>query len=150
MTRAGREPAEDVKRRLVAACQEVGLQVMSATMHLSKEYGVRLIHVDASLPEWAHETGMLSVMAKVGVTGEWPANVDIRCIASRENPTSVTGPWMQGRNEVPFESLIEQLQATLSERAQVIEMADSGTAGPYVFQESVWKDVDLLEGFDPF
>ncbi len=31
MTRAGREPAEDVKRRLVAACQEVGLQVKSAT-----------------------------------------------------------------------------------------------------------------------
>jgi hypothetical protein len=39
MTRAGREPVEDVKRRLVAACQEVGLVVKTATMHLSKEFG---------------------------------------------------------------------------------------------------------------
>ena len=150
MTRAGREPAEDVKRRLLAACQEVGLQVKSATMHLSKEYSVRLIHVDTSVPDWPHETGMLSVMAKVGVAGEWPTSVDIRCIASRENPTSVMGPWMKGRHKVPFDNLIEQLQATLSEREQVIEMADSGISGPYVFEGSVWKDVDLVEGFDPF
>ncbi len=34
MTRAGREPAEDVKRRLEAACEEVGLAVAYATMHL--------------------------------------------------------------------------------------------------------------------
>lgn len=150
MTRAGREPAEDVKRRLVAACQEVGLEVKSATMHLSKEYAVRLVHVDASAADWPHEPGMLSVMAKVGVAGEWPPSVDIRCIGSSENPTSVIGPWMKGRHKVPFENLIEQLQTTLSERAQVIEMADSGISGPYVFEESVWKDVDLVEGFDPF
>jgi hypothetical protein len=150
MTRAGREPAEDVKRRLVAACQEVGLLVKTATMHLSKEFGTRLIHVDASLPDWPHETGMLSVMAKVGVAGEWPKSVDIRCLASRENPTSVTGPWMKGRDEVPFQNLIEELQATLSEREQVIATAESGVAGPYVFEKSLWKNVDLLEGFDPF
>lgn len=148
MTRAGREPAEDVKRRLVAACQEVGLLVKSATMHLSKEFGTRLIHVDASLPDWPHETGMLSVMAKVGVAGEWPKSVDIRCIASNENPTSVTGPWMKGRGEVPFQSLIEELLATLSEREQVLEMAGAGVAGPYAFEKSIWKNVDLLEGFD--
>jgi len=150
MTRAGREPAEDVKRRLVAACQEVGLVVKAATMHLSKEFGVRLVHVDASLPEWPHETGMLSVMAMVGVAGEWPKTVDMRCIASRENPITVTGPWMKGRAAVPFESLIEELQATLSEREQVIGMADLGTAGPYAFEKSVWKNVDLLEGLDLF
>ncbi len=72
MTRAGREPAEDVKRRLVAACQEVGLVVKSATMHLSKTAAARLIHVDASLPEWPHEVGMLSVMASVSIGGRWP------------------------------------------------------------------------------
>jgi hypothetical protein len=150
MTRAGREPAEDVKRRLVATCQEVGLLVKTATMNLSKEFGVRLVHVDASLPDWPHEIGMLSVTAKVGVAGEWPKSVDIRCIASRENPTSVTGPWMKGRDEVPFQNLIEQLQATLSEREQVIAITESGIAGPYVFERSVWKTVDLLDGFDPF
>ena len=69
MSRAGREPAEDVKRRLVAACQEVGLVVNTATMHLSKEHGVRLVHVEASVPDWPHDTGMLTVMAQVSVAG---------------------------------------------------------------------------------
>ena len=126
MTRAGREPAEDVKRRLVAACQEVGLVVKSATMHLHKDLGSRLVHADASLPEWPHEIGMLSVMAVVGVDGSWPETVDIRCIASRENPTTVFGPWMQGRGRVPFGDLIKELQATLAERKQVMAMAACG------------------------
>jgi hypothetical protein len=150
MTRAGREPAEDVKRRLVAACQEVGLLVTSATMHLMKEYDVRLIHVAASTPDWPHELAMLSVMANVGVAGEWPRTVDIRCIASRNNPISAAGPWMRGRHDVPFEDLITQLQATLFEREQVLKMVDSGISGPYVFEESVWMGIDLVEGLDPF
>ena len=52
MTRAGREPAEDVKRRLVAACQEVGLTKTKASMHLFAEAGTRIIHVAASFPDW--------------------------------------------------------------------------------------------------
>ena len=57
---------------------------------------------------------------------------------------------MKGRDEVPFQSLIEELQTTLSEREQVIAMADSCVGGPYLFEKSVWKNVDLLEGFDVF
>ena len=48
MTRAGREPAEDLKRRLVAACQEVGLGVTSANMHLLREAATRIVHVGAA------------------------------------------------------------------------------------------------------
>ena len=150
MTRAGREPAEDVKRRLVAACQEEGWVVKTATMHLAKEFGKRLVHLDAAPPDWPYDTGMLSVMTRIGVAGEWPATIDIRCIASRENPASVLGPWMKGRDKVPFQRLAEELQATLSEREQVMAMAESDDVGPYVFEKSVWKNVDLLEGFDPF
>jgi hypothetical protein len=32
MTRAGKEPAEDLKRRLVTACQEIGLSVTRGRM----------------------------------------------------------------------------------------------------------------------
>ena len=45
--RAGREPAEDVKKRMVTACKEAGLTVQSAWMRLQKEYGYRLIRADA-------------------------------------------------------------------------------------------------------
>ena len=83
-------------------------------------------------------------MTFVRIDGGWPETVDIRCIGSRENPTMVFGPWMQGRGQVPFGNLIQELQATLDEREQVIAMAESGVAGPYGFENSVWK---TFEGF---
>ena len=50
MSRAGREPTEDVKRHLVAACKEVGLAVSSARMHLIKDAGIRMVYVETSPP----------------------------------------------------------------------------------------------------
>lgn len=76
MSRAGREPAEDVKRRLVSACQEVGLVISSAHMHLMREHALRLIYVGASIPNWPQETPMLTVMARVDISGQWPETVD--------------------------------------------------------------------------
>jgi len=49
MSRAGREPAEDIKRRIVAACQEVGLAIRSARMYLCDD-DTRIIYVYASPP----------------------------------------------------------------------------------------------------
>ncbi|NLX96019.1 MAG: hypothetical protein GXY83_07575 [Rhodopirellula sp.] len=144
MTRAGREPAEDVKRRLVAACQEVGLTVASARMHLIKSAKARLVHVEANVTGWSHDIPTLSILAMVKQTGDWPESVDIRCIGSNENPTTLTGPWMKGRSAVPFGELIEQLQETLKERDVVIAATESGVAGPYRFERSVWEHVDLL------
>ena len=150
MSRAGREPAEDVKRRLVAACQEVGLVVNNANMHLMKDHGVRLIHVGASVPDWPGETPMLSVMASVGINGQWPETVDIRCTASIEPADDLRGPWMKGRSEVPFQDLIEPLRETLKERQQVIALVQQGASGPYVFAQSVWDTVDPLRDLDLF
>ena len=144
LTRAGREPAEDVKRRLVAACQEVGLTVSSARMHLSKEAGARVVHVEGKVAGWSHEVPTLSLMAIVKQTGDWPESVDIRCIGSDEDSTTVTGPWMKGRDDVAFGELIEQLQETLKEREMVIAAVKSGVTGPYKFGRSVWAQIDLL------
>ena len=143
MTRAGREPAEDVKRRLVAACQEVGLTVTSARMHLSKEAGARVVHVEGNVVGWSHKVPTLSIMTIIKETGDWPEFVDIRCIGSDEDPATMSGPWMKGRNEVAFGELIEQLQETLKEREMVIAAAKSGVTGPYRFERSVWEQVDL-------
>jgi hypothetical protein len=57
---------------------------------------------------------------------------------------------MKGRQEVPFQELIEQLRETLKEREQVVDMVRAGIAGPYVFKQTVWDTIDLLEGMDPF
>lgn len=146
MTRAGREPAEDVKRRLVAACQEVGLTVASARMHLVKEAGARVVHVEGKVSGWSHELPTLSLLAVVKQTGDWPESVDIRCIGSNEDSITLSGPWMKGRSEVPFGELIEQLQETLRERDIVIAAVEAGIAGPYRFERSIWEHVNLLPG----
>jgi hypothetical protein len=139
-----------VKRRLVAVCQEVGLVIDNANMHLMKDQGVRLIHVGASLPHWTGETPMLSLMADVGINGQWPKTVDIRCTASTKPGDELRGPWMKGRGAVPFQDLIEPLRETLKEREQVIALVAAGEAGPYVFQQSVWDSVDPLKDLDLF
>ena len=144
MTRAGREPAEDVKRRLVAACQEVGLTVAGARMHLIKAAGARVVRVEGKVAGWSHEVPTLSISATVKEIGDWPESVDIRCIGSDEDPAMLGGPWMKGRSEVAFGELIEQLRETLKERETVIAAAKSGIAGPYRFDRSVWEQVDLL------
>lgn len=148
MTRAGREPAEDVKRRIVTACKEVGLVVNKASMNLLKDHGVRVINVDASSSEWPHELPMLAVMAIVKTCGTWPQTVDIRCTATNENPLSLNGPWMKGRDKVPFCQLVDQLVETLAERDQVAALIQSGTPGPYVFPRAVWDRVDPLSGME--
>ena len=146
MSRAGREPAEDVKHRLASACEEVGLTVANASMHLNPETSARLIHVGASFPGWPHERPTIALMARIPVTGQWPDFVDVRCCATDGDPLLMNAPWMKSRDMVPFADLIEELQATLIERAQVIAAVEKGMPGPYKFERSVWERVDPLQG----
>ena len=145
MTRAGREPAEDVRRRLVSACQEVGLTATDATMRSLPSGGARLIYVGASFPDWPYKAATVSLMASVPVNGMWPETIDIRCCATEGDPALIFGPWLRSRMNAPFAELVEQLQATLEERAQVIVAAKAGIAGPYRFENSVWDVVDLMK-----
>ena len=146
MTRAGRQPTEDVKRRIVAACQEIGLNIDTARMHLIKERGYRFVHVGASPKGWPHDTSMVSVSTNVAVSGAWPETVDIRCNGANNN--TLSGPWMKGRGSVAFGELIAELRETLKEREQVVALAHAGTPGPYVFERSVWDRFDPLDGID--
>ena len=85
----------------------------------------------------------------VGINGQWPETVDGRCTATN-GETPGFGPWMKGRHQVPFQELIEQLRETLEEREQVMAMVQEGIAGPYVFKQTVWDTIDLLQGMDFF
>ena len=150
MSRAGREPAEDVKRRFVAACQEVGLEIQSANMIRDRDDGSRLILVGAIPPGWAHGTPLLTLMTNVSSSGDWTRTVDVRCVATDEDPATAQAPWMRGRGEVPLGELIEQLRETLAEREQVLAAVTAGQRGPFEFQRSIWKVVDLFADMDFF
>lgn len=145
MTRAGREPAEDVKRRLVAACREAGLEVKSARMHLLKEHSTRLIHVEASPPEWSHEAELVSLMTYVSTNGSWPDRVKVSCAPAADNPMNLAAPLMR-REPVRFSEVAEHLKETTEEHDIVISMVKDGMPEPYVFKRSVWKTVTVAFG----
>ena len=97
------------------------------------------------LPEWPYETPTIGLMASVPVTGLWPETIDIRFCATEGDPALSFGPWLKSRMNAPFAELLEQLQATLEERAQVIAAIKAGIAGPYRFEHSVWDVVDPMK-----
>ena len=148
MSRVGREPTEDVKRRIVAACEEVGLDVSSARMYKLTDAGVRVVNVEASLSEWPYESPTVSVLAKVALSGSWPEFVQVFCCGSEDDPLAMRGPWMKGREQVQLGELVSELQETLQEREQVVAAVKMGVPGPYKFTRSVWERVDLLRGLD--
>ena len=113
-------------------------------MHLNREAGSRVVHVEGEVAGWSHEVPTLSTVAIVKETGDWPESIDIRCVGLEEDPALLSGRWMKGRGAVAFGELIEQQQETLKEREMVIAAAKSGIAGPYNFERSVWEQVDLF------
>ncbi|MGQ9650638.1 MAG: hypothetical protein ACUVXJ_11050 [Phycisphaerae bacterium] len=147
MSRAGREPAEDVKRRIVAACEAAGLKVKSARMYLRKAQRDRIVLVAASPADWRAQRPMVTILTTVGVCGEWAGEVDVRCSAGEHEPVVKFWeiPVMQGRNTVPMHELPRQLCETMEEREQVVAAMRLGVTGPYTFERSRWqKPGDLL------
>jgi hypothetical protein len=145
MTRAGQEPAQDVKRRLVAACKETGMKVTRASARLVNSFDARLVHVEASPDSWPHELALLSLMATVMVDGSWNGNIDIRSAPADDSedalnpPFALSVPYMTGRQQVLLEELVHEIRETVSEREQVIAAAKCGIPGPYPFSRSVWS-----------
>ncbi len=56
---------------------------------------------------------------------------------------------MQGRGEVLLGERIEQIRETLAERQQVLAALQTGRRGPFKFERTVWKVVDLFTGWNP-
>lgn len=142
MTRAGREPAEDAKRRIVAACRDADLKVLSARSYLRDDQGDRVIHVCASAPERPFEPVSISIMTAVTLKGDWTRMLDIRCAACEKDsdpPRVWDVPVMRGRGSVPLGGLTEALRKTAEEQEQVVAALKLGIDGPYTFEDSIWE-----------
>ncbi len=142
MTRAGREPTEDAKRRIVAACREAGLKVLSARSYLRDDQGDRVIHVCASAPERPFEQVSIDIMTAVTLSGDRTRVLDIRCAACDKDsdpPRVWDVPVMLGRGSVPLDGLAEALRETAEEQEQVVAAMKLGIDGPYTFEDSRWE-----------
>ncbi len=142
MTRAGREPTEDLKRRIVDACRQAGLLVSKAQMRLLEGHGSRFVMVCASLPGWLHEIPMVTVQTWVKISGE-ASPIEIFCQATKaeEDPlgSALTAPLMHGRKQIVLNCLADSLRETLVERAQVLRALSRGESPPFTFDETVWE-----------
>ena len=147
MKRAGREPAEDVKRRITAACGDAGLTVLSARMYLRHDQNDRVIVIQAGIKERPYEQFSITILTIVTVAGDWSGKLDIRCAASTGDPCVWDIPMMRGRGAVPQEDLVEALRKTVEEQGQVVAAMKMGVEGPYRFAESRWEKPSDTAGF---
>jgi len=137
VNRAGREPAEDLKRTISTAFEEVGLKVYTASMTLSTERGYCLINVDGADPNWPHSMPYLAVMAFIGMDGGWSEAVEFRCSAA-EDEYGLHGAFLMDRRRVPLHDLIEELRDTLHEREVVLAGLKAGIKPPFKFANATW------------
>ena len=139
MSRAGREPAEDVKRRIVAACQQAGLTILLARMYLRHDQHDRVICIQAARSDRPHGQCSISIMTIVTMTGDWSGRLDVRCAASVGDPDVWDIPIMRGRESVPIDELAGALTKTVEEQEQVVAAMKMGVDGPYNFTDSCWE-----------
>jgi hypothetical protein len=162
--RAGKEPAEDVMRRIIMACGEAGLVIHQKRTSLQRrDYGAfRVILVSASpvdLPK--EEIGPIAIETIVGVDGSWPERVGVRA-STHDRHLDTEGqlidpfykdnafmgrrtmPVLQGMTweehpGVALSDLTGELMDVVKERELVRAALASGEQGPWEFARSMWK-----------
>jgi hypothetical protein len=130
LTRAGKEPAEDVKRAIRRAVELAGLEMREVRMFKSSELDGRIVLGAASPAGWPHELPAISLLAVVGFDGSI-GEIDIRCAASDGDPLMETysAPHVQ-RCHCRLPDLPTTLKEVWVARREVIARLEAGEAEP--------------------
>jgi hypothetical protein len=150
--RVGQEPAYDLKRFLVSACKEVGLDDIDAYMSLQPDNS-RRVEVQAQRQDWPSETIQVQVSAIIGVAGSWPETADILAIAPLPGERRMIIYIPMLIRDVSLDQLVPALQEAVEQQAEIIGRRQQGETGPWVFGETKWRvladepdlGADLLE-----
>jgi hypothetical protein len=139
MTRAGKEPAEDVKRAIRRAIELAGLEVLSITMQSMSGYRCRLVQGMAIPDGWPHEVPALSLLVQVGFDGSIE-EVQILCAATDEDPVQnvFNAPTLQDCY-CPLKELPTTVKEVWVSRRQVIDRLKSGEAPPIFDGRWTWE-----------
>ena len=137
MTRAGKEPAEDVKRAIRRAIELAGLEVRDLRMFKSTAVEGRFVVGAASPAGWPHDAPAIGLLAVVGFDGSI-GEIEIRCAATDGDPLMemFRAPHIQQCN-----CRLADLSTTLKEvwvaRREVIARLAAGEAAP--IRDGKWK-----------
>ena len=139
MNRAGKEPAEDVKRAFVRAIEMAGLQVHFVQMFKSQGRAGRWIMGAANPEGWAHKLPAIALHAFVDDTGRTGA-VEIRCSATDDDPLKKVFVAPTVRHcSCALQSLPETLRAVWEERHMVVDRIKQGNLGPRFVGQWTWE-----------
>jgi hypothetical protein len=138
VTRAGKEPAEDVKRAIRRAIEFAGLEVREVRMFKPEGLNGRVVLGGASPAGWSYEIPAIACMVVVGFDGA-VGEVDILCSASDGDPLMnlYTAPNLQ-----KCRCRLDDLPATLKEvwvsRREVIARMAAGEREPIFDGRWTW------------
>jgi hypothetical protein len=130
LSRAGKEPAEDVKRAVRRAIALAGLEMQTLRMFKSPGVDGRLVFGAASPAGWPYESPAIGLHVMVRFDGTVD-EIQISCAATDGNPLMEVfrAPHLQGCS-----CRLADLAATLKEvwiaRREVITQFQAGKAGP--------------------
>jgi hypothetical protein len=136
MTRAGKEPAEDVKRAVRRAIEFAGLQAGGVRMVKSARDGGRWVHGQARPDGWGHDCPPMSVLVLIKFDGE-VERARVLCSATKDDPAmavfdtpNVQHCWCD------LADLPRVLKEVWAARGEVLRRVESGEPPP--FWEGGW------------
>jgi len=136
MTRAGKEPSEDLQRRLAAICTACGLNAGKKINRLMQDRKQRVVIVTASPPVWEHESAAVTLMAFVSTTGGCEG-VRIQCAASNDDPLATIWSAPTVRNAYVTLEIAEE---ALKQRQEIINcQADNPDITRFDFEPFLWE-----------
>jgi len=148
MTKAGREPTEDVKRAFRRAIEFVGLEVWKVRMIKTDEHGGRWV-VGWAKPEWwKHDSPAVEIQTFVKFSGK-VETVEIRCMACDDDPVAhaLDAPHVQdcccGLAELP-----QVLKEVWAARGSIVQRWKDGECPPIYDGRWTWEQADPSPGID--
>jgi len=136
MIRAGKEPSEDLQRRLAAVCTACGLNLGKKINRLMQDRKQRVVVVTGNPPGWKYELPAAFISANGDGKG-----VRIQCAASNDDPLATIWSAPTVRNAyVTLEISEDALKRVLKQRQEIINrQADNSDVTRFDFEPFLWE-----------
>ena len=143
MTRAGKEPTEDLKRAFRRAIEFAGLDVCTVRMAKMDQSDGRWVVGTAKPAWWKHELPAIEVSVVVKFSGE-VGPVDIRCAACDDDPIAhaFDAPRLQ-HGHCSLAELPQVLKEVWAARGSVLQRWKNGERPPFQDGRWTWEQADF-------
>ncbi len=146
MTRAGREPTEDVKRAFRRAIESAGLNVCILRMAKLDDVGGRWVMGGAKPAGSKHDQPVIEIHTLVKFSGE-VGLIEIRCLACDEDPILHAFDAPRLRNcRFDLAELPQVLKEVWTDRARVVQRWKNGESLPIREGRWTWASAEVSGG----